>query len=434
MKTADSKQNIHICMISDDNYVVPTCVTIQSLINSKIRNQRYYIHIVASALSEKTIQQFRTLESQDVTIHIIKEDASQRFRELHIFEKDSICTASIAALLKFILPELLAEIDRVLYIDGDIIVKKNIGGLYNHNIEDYYAAAVIDSGSIYYKHEYVKLVKNYFNSGVMLLNLKKLRNENLAEKLIQTKQEMKNYSLMDQNVFNLVFDGKVLLLPIKYNFMPVSLDRSNSKWNIKQINERYGTSYQNKKQLYEDAVIIHYSSKDKPWKNLDGACAAEWISVYLQTPVSHDLISIEREKDTKYKVSIVMPCYNVENYIKETLDSILRQTLQEFEIICLDDGSTDKTLDILRQYEKEYSSITVISNTNHGQGYERNRGIEYVLSQKITDNGGGGNTFILWIVMINCIQNVWKLFIIARWKINWIFCILKGPLFMSLRN
>lgn len=395
MKTADGKQNIHICMISDDNYVVPTCVTIQSLIHSKNVSEHYYIHIVASALADTTIQQFRALESSDVTINIIKEDAPQRFQALHIFEEGSICAASIAALLKFILPELLPELDRVLYLDGDIIVRKNLGELYNYNIKDYYAAAVIDSGSIYYKHEYVEKVANYFNSGVMLLNLKRLRDEKLAEKLIQTKKEMKNYSLMDQNVFNLVFDGHVLLLPVKYNFMPVSLDRSNSKWTIKQINERYGTSYQNKKQMYEDAAIIHYSSKDKPWKNLDGACAAEWLSVYLRTPVPHDLVSIPKGTAQRYKVSVIMPCYNVENYIKETLESVLKQTLQEFELICLDDGSTDGTLEILRQYEKDYHNITVISNTNHGQGYERNQGIQYVQSQCETGAGGGDYIYFM---------------------------------------
>lgn len=53
------------------------------------------------------------------------------------------------------------------------------------------------------------------------------------------------------------------------------------------------------------------------------------------------------------KVSVILPVYNVEKYLKECLDSILNQTLQEIEVICVDDGSTDRSLEILREYEKK---------------------------------------------------------------------------------
>lgn len=48
------------------------------------------------------------------------------------------------------------------------------------------------------------------------------------------------------------------------------------------------------------------------------------------------------------KISIIIPVYNVEDYLKECLDSLLRQTFTEFEIICIDDGSSDNSLDILK--------------------------------------------------------------------------------------
>ena len=49
----------------------------------------------------------------------------------------------------------------------------------------------------------------------------------------------------------------------------------------------------------------------------------------------------------KVEISIIIPVYNVEKYLRECLDSILAQTFQDFEIICVDDGSTDKSLEIL---------------------------------------------------------------------------------------
>lgn len=77
----------------------------------------------------------------------------------------------------------------------------------------------------------------------------------------------------------------------------------------------------------------------------------------------------------EYLITVVMPCYNVENYIEETLQSIFEQTCQDFEIICIDDGSTDSTLSLLQKNALEHSNMQVISETNHRQGYERNLGI-----------------------------------------------------------
>ena len=365
---------VHICMISDDNYVMPTCVAIQSFIQSR-KEGHFHIHIVASSLSQATEQQFKQLESEDVSIDIVRENAEERFKGFHKFDKNAVCVASISALLKFLIPEMFPDIDKMLYLDGDLIAKADLGEIYNYDVEDYYAAAVIDSGSIYYKHQYVKKVKNYFNSGVMLLNLKKLREEHVSDLLLETKKNMQDASLMDQNVFNLVFDGKVLLLPIRYNFMPVSLERAYEKWTINDVNKTYGTDYKNKKQLFADAAVIHYSSKDKPWKVLDGACASDWIHYYLKTPIPHPLVTLDNSRRETYGISVIMPCYNVEDYVGESLESVLKQSFQDFEIICLDDGSTDNTLKILREFEAKYKQIKVIANENHRQGYERNVGI-----------------------------------------------------------
>ena len=51
----------------------------------------------------------------------------------------------------------------------------------------------------------------------------------------------------------------------------------------------------------------------------------------------------------QHKISVIIPVYNVEKYLRECLDSILAQTFHDFEIICVDDGSTDKSLEILQE-------------------------------------------------------------------------------------
>ncbi|MFW6271607.1 MAG: glycosyltransferase [Desulfosalsimonas sp.] len=75
------------------------------------------------------------------------------------------------------------------------------------------------------------------------------------------------------------------------------------------------------------------------------------------------------------KVSIIIPVYNLEKYLRRCLDSVINQTLNEIEIICINDGSMDSSLNILRNYENRDSRIRVINKKNEGQGIARNIGI-----------------------------------------------------------
>lgn len=76
------------------------------------------------------------------------------------------------------------------------------------------------------------------------------------------------------------------------------------------------------------------------------------------------------------KVSIVIPVYNTEKFLEECLDSVLNQTIEEIEIVCVDDGSTDGSGRILDTYALQDSRLTVIHKTNAGYGHAVNRGIE----------------------------------------------------------
>jgi len=76
------------------------------------------------------------------------------------------------------------------------------------------------------------------------------------------------------------------------------------------------------------------------------------------------------------KVSVVVPVYNVEKYIRECLDSIISQTLGDIEIICVNDGSTDNSLAVLEEYAEKDDRIKIISKPNSGYGHTMNVGIE----------------------------------------------------------
>ena len=75
------------------------------------------------------------------------------------------------------------------------------------------------------------------------------------------------------------------------------------------------------------------------------------------------------------KVSVIVPVYNTEEYLCQCLDSILSQSLKEIEIICIDDGSSDSSLKILRKYQQKDRRIRIITQNNLGSGPSRNKGI-----------------------------------------------------------
>ena len=78
----------------------------------------------------------------------------------------------------------------------------------------------------------------------------------------------------------------------------------------------------------------------------------------------------------KVKVSVIIPVYNVEKYLNQCLDSIVGQTLRDIEIICVDDGSTDRSSEILKEYQKKDDRIKVIRQENAGAGAARNKGMD----------------------------------------------------------
>ena len=85
------------------------------------------------------------------------------------------------------------------------------------------------------------------------------------------------------------------------------------------------------------------------------------------------------------KVSITISTYNVESYIKECMQSIINQTFKDFELICIDDGSSDNTLSILRKFETTDSRITVIAKkVNEGLAVARNESLKLAKGKYIT--------------------------------------------------
>ena len=313
---------IDIAFILDNGFVIPTATAITSLIKNKHKDTIYRINLVTSNLSKENIDKFKLYENDNICINVIERD-SNIYKDFHIFDDSQPCCASITALLKFELPSLLPNIDKVLYLDGDIIVRNDLSELFNNVIGDRYAAVVKDSGRMYYRLNVANDIENYFNSGVMLLNLKRLRQDNMTQKLLYAKKESKDKSLMDQNIFNIEFAGKVKFLDIKYNFLYLNLTRAKNQYTMEMLNKMFNSNYASLKEIEKKAYIIHFSSKDKPWKYSNIVGAKEWFNYYKKSYFYAPALLIQNQKksihdclvDKKFIIFLrnIFSVYNSEN-------------------------------------------------------------------------------------------------------------------------
>ncbi|MFU0826465.1 MAG: Glyco-trans-2-like domain-containing protein [Lachnoclostridium sp.] len=86
----------------------------------------------------------------------------------------------------------------------------------------------------------------------------------------------------------------------------------------------------------------------------------------------------------EYKVSIIVPVYNVEKYLRQCMESLVNQTLKEIEIIVVNDGSPDNSIKILEEYEKKYPDmVKVFTTENRGVSHARNYGLDHATGEYI---------------------------------------------------
>ena len=83
------------------------------------------------------------------------------------------------------------------------------------------------------------------------------------------------------------------------------------------------------------------------------------------------------------KISIIVPVYNTEKFLEKCLNSLIKQTLKDIEIICINDGSIDNSLQILRKFANKDKRIQIINQTNSGLSIARNAGINKATGEYI---------------------------------------------------
>lgn len=320
--------DINIVLITDENYAMPTCVALTSMYINKKPESKYSIYLIVDNVRETSIQKIKKLAKDDFQIHILQENTTG-YKD--IVQKTE--HVSKAALIKFRLPSLLPELDKVLYLDGDIIVQRDLSRIYDTYIEDKYAAVVKDAAPMLcYKPDIAKKLgvdlPFYFNSGVMLLNLKKMREQQMEKRLFDYRINGINF-FQDQDAFNVQFGGNVRLLSVYDNYIYTI----NKRIDIDKLRNYYHEPIRENEMLrLKRCRIVHLASPKKPWKQEEPYYTALFLKYYDKSPyaseelilksvniadVDDEIVDIKKKQHKKNAAELTEENVNYNNKIKE---------------------------------------------------------------------------------------------------------------------
>ena len=283
--------NISIVLISDNNYAIPARVVCNSIIRNNTQNNKIEINIIGIEFSQENLEKFQQLDTELVVIKVIQTQNSLA----HIANNHP--HVSKAALQKFMIPEYFSNMDKILYLDCDVLVCEDLTELFTMNISTNYAAVVKDMAGTISENHHIKMNhKDYFNSGMMLLNLKKIREDNVVKKMIEVKASKQFTHFMDQDEFNYVFAENVTYLSPKYNFMSPNLN-----YDFLDIASFYSLTLDELQQIYKQPTIIHLTNYPKTWNDIDNINFKMWFN-YIAKEDNYDLVLYHHNK---YKEQIL---------------------------------------------------------------------------------------------------------------------------------
>lgn len=248
--------NINLLVTLDKNYLPPLNTMLRSYADCH-KDVHTDVYVVHSSLGNEDIDCIKSgVNAFDIDIHSVKITESW-FSDTPVIER--LPEESFYRLMAFhYLPE---SVDKILYLDPDIYIKRSLCELYETDINGYYIAACGHFKGFVNKFNFARLgldskkQERYINSGVMLMNIDSIRKNFTIESILESLEEnMQRLWLGDQDLINILFGSNMLLLDEKlYN-----MDERTYKYNKKEFDL---SDVENK------TSVIHYNGKYKPWLN-----------------------------------------------------------------------------------------------------------------------------------------------------------------------
>lgn len=278
---SNNTEIIPIFFAVDDGYIPFLAVTLQSLITNASKDYNYDLKILYTKISNENKQKILKFENKNFKIEFI--DLNYYLEELasKLYTRDYYTKTTYYRLL---IPNLYPQYDKALYLDSDITVIGDISELYNIDIGENLVGAVPDASVRKIKEfsEYVERVigmadyKNYFNAGILLMNLKEMREFDFQSKFLYLLETVKYSVAQDQDYLNRICKGRTKILDAGWDVMPIPTQNPLQEKDIK---------------------IIHYNLIYKPW-HFDNVLYQEYFWEYAkQTEFYNEIL----EKRNTYR-------------------------------------------------------------------------------------------------------------------------------------
>ncbi|MFM0586002.1 SP_1767 family glycosyltransferase [Streptococcus suis] len=290
------------------------------------------VHILYKEIAQSILQDLGNLAQQtpnlELHFHLLED---QQFSAIPIRTEQF----PIESFSRFLLPELLADLGRILYLDVDILVHGNLMELFHTDLEGYALGAVVEADIFKYYQWYLDSLgfspnDAYFSSGVLLMDLDKMRQNGTTNQLIaMALEKAQDYNFPDQDILNLYYKGNFKQLSPAYNYTDVRK--------------------QNRELATDEIIIEHFNGDIKAWH------AITKIPDYLQDSALtyQDYQTQFLTMQDKPLVSIILPIREDSPHLKGCLETISEQTYRNLEVLLLQDRPYGHSQDLADRYQRD---------------------------------------------------------------------------------
>lgn len=261
---------IPIAMATDNNYVYPTIVAMTSILETKKEDTFIDFNIMISGkVDNENKLKLKKLEKlyKNCSVNLI--DMQSVLSKMENIPP----SMAIPTFYRLAMPSVFQKYDKIIYLDGDIIVAKDLWEMFNTDLEGNYIGGGLDLPIIrknrttdYAARLGMDSIESYINAGVLLMDLKKLRENNMEKIFYEFIPELKTRKLnfKDQDTLNSTCYGKIKILPKEYTL--------RSAYYVAKLTETPLADHKS-----ADPTIIHYAGRrDKPWKTKSNPAYDIW--------------------------------------------------------------------------------------------------------------------------------------------------------------
>ncbi|MCR4788558.1 MAG: glycosyltransferase family 8 protein [Lachnospiraceae bacterium] len=272
---------INLATSTDDKYARYAYVMIVSALENKNTEDELHLYLLNAGLNERYLSDFKKLEEKytGFTFTSLEVDPSRFSEKLPTEER-----WSVAMYYRLMLPDILpTDVERIIYLDVDIIINKPLNELYGLDFEgklicacEDYETTVVVAESMYMAKKMLDMGKKYYNSGVLLINMAKLRQKYRFDDYMKVTFELlDNLNAPDQDVINYIHRDEIKEID-KYSYNLFAKKAFIDGMKVGDIEER--------------STVIHYATQ-KPWRGRYVHCETEllWWKYAKMTPYADAL-------------------------------------------------------------------------------------------------------------------------------------------------